>query len=476
MNPVRATLWSMGQRYVPSLIHIVATLIITRMITPDDFGEVALVMTFCQIASLAVASGFGEGLMYRVNNSQTMFSSVFFFNVGVAISLYLLLFMLSDTIAIFYDMPRLSILFKVACLNIIVYSLSYIQKTKKQMDIDFKSLAMISLVASLAGSVIGIGLAYMDFGVWSIVLLTLSINTIEMLLLWITSKWKPTLTFSWTELKTIIPYSSKILFNNFVQVFYDNIYSLVIGKFFNAKPLGYFNRMQTVVYYTTTNFMYSMEMVFFPILCKRKDKREALEATYEKLLRLSTFLAFPILVMLIGLAKPIVVIVLTEKWLEGAKVLQLISVAYLFVPLIYINNSFFKIMNRTDVLFYSNIIKKIIGVGILMITVFMGFYAVCYGVILYYFIDAAISMFCIHRYLNISIRRQLTFLSHSVIINVMVFVALYLITTIGMGYWVTFLLGGAVCGILYFGIPRVTNMKEYQLSCHVVKQLKGHNL
>ena len=223
MNPIRATLWSIGQRYIPTLIHIVATLIITRMITPGDFGEVALVTTFCQIASLAVASGFGEGLMYKVNNSQAMYSSVFFFNVGVALTLYVILFSLSGVIADFYEMPRLGVLVKVACLNIVVYSFSYIQKVQKQMAIDFKSLAVISLIASIIGSIIGISLAYGDFGVWSIVILTLSINVIEMLLLWFSSTWKPSFVFSWVELNTIIPYSSKILLNNFVQLFYDNI-------------------------------------------------------------------------------------------------------------------------------------------------------------------------------------------------------------------------------------------------------------
>jgi len=475
MNPVRATLWSMGQRYIPSLIHIIATLVITRMITPDDFGEVALVMTFCQIASLAVASGFGEGLMYRVNNSQAMFSSVFFFNVGVAVGLYLLLFACSDIIASFYAMPRLSILFKVACLNIIVYSLSYIQKTRKQMELDFKSLALISLIASLIGSAIGISLAYMDYGVWSIVLLTLSINVIEMLLLWFLSKWKPSLTFSWAELRTIIPYSSKILFNNFVQVFYDNIYSLVIGKFFNAKSLGYFNRMQTVVYYTTTNFMYSIEMVFFPLLCKRKDNRMELENAYEKLLRLSAFLAFPILVLLIGLSRPIVVLVLTEKWIEGAMVLQLIATAYLFVPIIYINNSFLKIMNRTDILFYSNTIKKIIGISILLITVFQGFNAVCYGVILYYGIDATISMFCTHRFLQISISHQLRLLCNSIILNMILFGVLFGVSTIGMGYWGTFLSGAIASIVVYYGISRLFGMREYELAHQILNQLIGRN-
>ena len=471
MNPIRATLWSIGQRYIPTLIHIVATLIITRMITPGDFGEVALVTTFCQIASLAVASGFGEGLMYKVNNSQAMYSSVFFFNVGVALTLYVILFSLSGVIADFYEMPRLGVLVKVACLNIVVYSFSYIQKVQKQMAIDFKSLAVISLIASIIGSIIGISLAYGDFGVWSIVILTLSINVIEMLLLWFSSTWKPSFVFSWVELNTIIPYSSKILLNNFVQVFYDNIYSLVIGKFFNAKSLGYFNRMQTVVYYTTTNFVYSIESVFFPILCKKKDSQEDVTSSYERLMRLSTFIATPILIVLIALAKPIVVLVLTEKWIGGVEVLRLISIAYIFVPVIYINNSFLKIQNRTDVLFYSNIVKKVIGVVILSITIFHSFIAVCYGVIAHYAIDAAISMICTHRYLKISISKQGVILINNIVINAVLCIVLLFINSIETSNIIKCIYGTIFISAFYFITVKFLSTKESDISRQVINRL-----
>jgi len=471
MNPIKATLWSIGQRYVPTLIHIIATLIITRMITPDDFGEVALVTTFCQIASLAVASGFGEGLMYRVNNSQAMYSSVFFFNVGVALILYLLLVSLSGFIAGFYEMPRLGILVKVSCLNIIIYSLSYIQKIQKQMAIDFKSLAFISLIASILGSIIGISMAYIGYGVWSIVFLTLSINFIEMLLLWFSSKWKPTFTFSWIELKTIIPYSSKILFNNFIQIFYDNIYSLVIGKFFNAKSLGYFNRMQTVVYYTTTNFMYSIESVFFPILCKKKESEQDIENSYEMLLKFTVFVAFPVLVILVSLAEPIVVFVLTEKWKGGTIVLRLISIAYLFVPVIYMNNSFLKIKNRTDILFYGNIVKKCVGVGILLITVFQSFIAVCYGVIAYYAIDAAISMYCTHQYLGIKVTKQISCLKNSIIINIILCILLFFISSLETSNFAKCLYGIFLTGVAYTLVVKFSTIDEGAIVRHVTKKL-----
>lgn len=430
-------------------------------------------MTFCQIATFAVSSGFGEGLMYRVNNSQRMLSSVFYFNIGVAIFLYSILFLVSNLIADFYNMPRLGILIKLACVNIIVFSFSYIQKILKQINIDFKSMAMISLISSILGSFIGIFMAYLGYGVWSIVLLTLSMNLLEMVLLWITTKWRPSLTFSWSELKMIIPYSSKILFNNLIQTLYDNIYSLIIGKFFNAKSLGYFNRMQTVAYYTTTNFMYSIESVFFPILCKRKDDYCELIKSYEKLLRITTFLAFPVLFFLIGLAKPIVVLILTEKWIDGVIVLKLIATAYLFVPIIYINNSFLKLFNKTDILFYSNFIKKAIGLSILVITVFQGFYYVCYGVIAYYFFDALISMYCSHRFLDISFAKQLKFISNNILINLVIFVFLLTLCNSLDNNFLILLLGVLIMFAGNYLMSKFCGLKEYNILTGIINQLLG---
>lgn len=462
----------MIQRYVPSLIHIIATLIITRRILPTDFGEVALVMTFTQISSLLVASGLGEGLMYRVNNSQRMYSSVFYFNVTVAILLYLIFFLISGIISTFYEMPRLEFLVKIVCLNIPLYALSYIQRIQKQMQLKFQLLAVISFLASIIGSTVGIILSYSGAGVWSIVLLTLTINSVEMLLLWITSNWKPSLVFAWCDIIEIFPYSVKILFNNLVQVVYDNIYSLVIGKCFNAKLLGFFNRMQTVVYYTTTNFMYSIDSVFFPILCRRKNDRGEIEKAYEKLFRLSTLIAFPVLIYLIGLARQLITVILTENWIEGLPVLQLIATAFLFVPISYINNSFLKVLNRTDILLYSNIVKKIIGVFILIVTITIGFRAVCYGVIAYYFLDACISIYCSYRFLKIGIARQLSYIRTNVIFNIMYLLVLYFLQ-LYIEYDILLLFAGVFAGlVLFMSLHCILKTKEYKLVIEIVNNIR----
>lgn len=472
-NFAKSTLWSIFQRYFPSLIHILSTLVITRMLLPSDFGEVALVLTFYQIASLIIQSGLGDGLIYNVNNSRVLYSTVFYTNLGVAAFLYILLFVFSDTIASFYEIPRLSILTKVISLNLITFSCAYVQRYILIINQQFKKLAIISLISATVGSVVGITLAYLNFNVWAIVFMTLIQNLVEAVLLWLTTNWTPVFSFSFEELKKILPYSIRVFLNSFVQVFYDNIYSLVVGKVYNAKSLGYYNRMQTIVYYTTTNFMFAIESVFFPLLCKRKEDKDNIALSYERLLRVSTFLTFPVLIFLIGLAKPVIVFVLTEKWEGGAEVLQLLSTAFLFVPILSINNSFLKIVNRTDVLFYSNIIKKIIGVIILIVATHFDLRVLCCSIILYYFIDAAISMFCAHKYVGISFGAQIKMLKNNIILNAVGLVYLYAVNQLVESNFICILLGLLGMAILYGLVVFLFKTEEYSLLKIVVSKVRS---
>ncbi len=458
---VNMTLWSVLGRYIPNILQIISTLIIARLLTPQDFGEVAIITTFIQIASLIVASGFAEALIFKVNNTESLYSTVFFSNFLISILLYLLLFFSSDFIANFYAIQRLSILTKVVGLNIVIYSFTYIQRVLFTIKLDFKLPAVITLVSSILGSSIGLILVYNDYGVWSIVFQTLSINIIQAILFWTLSGWIPIFSFSFKELKEILPYSSKILINNFIQVFYDNIYSLVIGKVFTAKVLGYYNRMQTVVFFTTTNFMYAVESVFFPILSKRKDDKEYLKNKYEMLLRLSTLIAFPILVFTIGLAKPIILFLLTEKWIGGLEILQLISIAYLFIPIIYVNNSYLKVLDKTKTLVRVNFVKKIIGLIILFITINYNIIIVCYGIILYYCIDAFLSMVYVGKYLGIGIYKQINYIILNITLNVLLLLITLCISSLFSNSFNKIIISLIIGIIVYFISLATIKPKEY---------------
>lgn len=472
-NVVHATIWSIAQRYLPSLIHIVSTLVITRMLLPSEYGEVALVLTFSQIALLLVQSGFGDGLIYNANNTSNQYSTIFYINIIVGLSLYVILFCSSDNIARFYEIPRLAVLTKIICLNIVVFSLSYIQRCILVIELRFKIYAYISFISSVISSLVGIMLAYMGYGVWSLVNMTLLMNIIDMILLWYYSEWKPSLHFSYREIERIVPYSIRILLNNILQVLFDNIFSLVIGKVYNTKALGYYNRMQTVTYYTTTNLMYSIESVFFPMLSKKKEDNSYCVESYEKLLRFSLFVSIPVLVLLLGLTKPLIVFVLTNNWIGGVPYLQLLSIAFMFVPISYVNNLYLKLINRTDTLFYSNIVKKTIGLIILFVTIRYDILFLCKGIIVYYSIDALISMLCITKYLNVSVIKQCIFFINTIILNIIGLLYLMLLCSILDNYIHQMVLGVVGYITIYTYLSYLFKTKEYDMLKVVYNKLRN---
>ena len=451
-------------------MQIIASLIITRVISPSDFGVVALVTTFNQIAILMVSSGLAEGLIYKGDNSELRFSSVFYFNIVVAIIFYILFFISSEFIAGFYGFPQLATLIKVSSINILLYAFSYIQRVINQINLNFKLLAYASAFAAIIGSIIGVYLAFNEYGVWSIVILQLSINFIETFILYVKSKWRPTLHFSWIEIKELLSYSLKVLSNNILQIVYDNLYTLIIGKFLGVRPLGFFNRMQTVVYFTTTNFLYSLESVFFPILCSKKLDENQLNESYEKLLRISTFLSSFVLVILITLSNQIVTIILSESWSEGISTLRILSLAFLFVSISYINNSFLKIRNKVNILLFGNVFKKTIGFIILIITfASRNLDTICIGLFVYYLIDALISMVLIKTSLNIPITNQIFYLKNNFIL-IMVVLGLAYLNSIFTSVYISFLLGLLIVVTVFIFGSILFKTREYLILRQIINQ------
>ena len=415
----------MFDRYLPSIVQIASTLLIARLLDPREFGEVALVTVFIQIASLLIASGFAEALIYRGKNSDVLYSTVFYINVLFALIFYTLLYLFSNKIAVFYRISNLEFLSKVVGINIILYSLTYIQRVFYSIAQNYRTPALVVFISTIIGSTLGIILALNNFGVWALVFQTLLINLIQVVLFWYLSSWKPILAFSYLELKSILPFSLKILTNNIIQVFYENFYTLVIGKAFSSTILGFYNRMQTILFFSTTNLMYALESVYYPKLCIRKNDNIHLVQSYEIISRLTSYFGFPILVVMIVLGEPIITIILTKNWLGGLLILKLLSVAYLFVPITYLNNSFLKIVNKTNLLFYSNIFRKLLGVSIVLIAIKYSINVVLYGIILYNAIDAIISMFITQKILGINIIKQFSFLINNILLNICFFFVLF---------------------------------------------------
>ena len=390
---VKGVVWSAIERFSVQGIQFVLGIFIARLVAPSEYGLIAMLGIFLAIAQGFIDSGFANALIQKQNRTETDYSTVFYFNIAVAIILYGLLYFAAPYIASFYREPLLEVVTKWVGLNIIISSFSIVQRAWLSVQMDFKTQAKASLVAVILSGLVGVYLAYHGYGVWALVTQALLNNLLDTLLLWGYAKWRPALVFSYLSFKELFAFGSKQMLSGFMQVLYMNLYSLVIGRRYSASDVGFYNISYSLAQYPSTNIVNIITRAIYPVQCSMQDDDEKLSATFHQYLRMSCFIVFPLMIGLAVLARPLILLVLTEKWMPAANLLSILSIAYMWVPVMVINNQILNVKGRTDYFLKAEIIKKILALAILFATMPLGLTILCIGQLLYSFVDIAIILF-----------------------------------------------------------------------------------
>ena len=311
----RGMMWNFIERFSTQGIQFVLTIVIARILSPDDYGLVAMLSIFMAIAQTLVDSGFGNALIQKKNRTEVDYSTTFYFNITVSILIYLLLFISAPWIADFYNQPKLTMIARVYGILIVLNSLASVQMTRLMIVLDFRKLAFASLLSVSVGGSIGIFMAYQGYGVWALVSQALFGSLAWVGGLWFLACWIPKWRFSITSFRALFSFGSKILFSSLLHTLYTNMYSLVVGKFFNASTLGYFNRAYTLGLFPAQNFSNIVQKVIYPIQCSYQDDNEKFDQIFISYLRISGFVLFPLMMGFAVLANPVITLLLTEKWL-----------------------------------------------------------------------------------------------------------------------------------------------------------------
>lgn len=399
--------WSGIEKIASGGVQFLANIILARLLTPEDFGLIAIIAIFIQIAQVFIDSGFTNALIQRKNRTANDYSTVFIFNLLIAILLYILLYFTAPIISHFFKNSELTSLTRVIGLNLIIGSLSSVQLTKLSIELRFKIQAIISLLSSILSAVISIYLAYSGFGIWSLVILSLSNFTIQTILIYSLVRWFPSINFSKESFKNLFGYSSKILGTSIISLMYKNIYPIVIAKLFNPIDLGYFNRADTYAMYPSTIIGSIMSKVSFPIFSKIQDDNKKLITAYSNYIIYSSLVIFPLMVYMIALAKPLTLLVLTEKWLPMVPLLQILCLDWMTDHLSKINLNILYVKGRSDLALKLEIIKKIIAISIFIISIFWGLIGICWGRAIYGVIAVYINSYYTDKLIGIKISCQL---------------------------------------------------------------------
>ena len=437
-------------------------IIMARILTPADYGLVGMLTIFIAVSQSLIDSGFSQALIRKQDRQEVDNSTVFYFNIIVGVGLYLILFFSAPLIAKFYNEPLLSPITRVISLSVVFNSLAVVQRALLTARLDFKTQAVASCLGATISGVNGIWMAYSGFGVWSIVWQQVSNLAIVTILLWILSKWKPILAYSWKSFRELFGFGSKLLASGLLETLYRNIYLIVIGKIFNASDLGYYTRANQFASLPSSNVTGIIQRVTFPVLCSIQDDTAQLTDVYRRMLRMSAFIIFPPMLLMAAVAKPMIVTILTEKWLFSAVLLQICCMAMMWYPVHAINLDILQVKGRSDLFLKLEIIKKILGVAMLCITIPFGLIAMCWGMVINSIIALIINSHYTSRLINLGIITQLGDLMPTLLLSSGIAVIVYCtVTFIPMNPVLAFAVGVVEGVVLFIGMAKLLRFKEY---------------
>lgn len=421
---------------------------------------------FMAISQSFIDSGFGNALIQKKDRNEVDYSTVFYFNIVISIVLYVALYLCAPLIARFYNQPLLTSITRWIGLNLIFISLSIVQRTRLTVDLNFKLQAKISLAAVILSGILGIFLAYKGWGVWALVAQSISNNLLSTLLLWIGAKWHPLLTFSIKSFKRLFSFGSKLLASGLLHTIYMNLYSLVIGKFYNPSDVGYYNRASSISQYPSSNIVMIITRATYPVLCARQDDQLWLEDMFIKYLRMSCFIVFPLMGLLTVIASPLVQIILTDKWMPAAPLISILCIAYIWYPIMTINNQMLNVKGRSDLFLKAEIIKKIVAIAILCTTLPFGVTWLCIGLVIYNLFDMILIIYYVKKVLNTGYIRQFKAILPVLILTISTIVISLGILHVLSGAWVKLL----ISSVSYISI---TILGSYILKINEIKQIKS---
>lgn len=453
--------WSVINTISIQGVQFLIGVVLARLLSPVEFGTVSLMTIFISVSTLFINSGFGSALIRKQNCTQQDYSTVFYYNLLIAIACYLIVYVSAGAIANFYSQPILRDLIRVFGVVLIIDSFSVIQVTLATKRIDFKIIAKVSLVAGMISGVIAIILAYMGYGIWSLVIRSLCNSLITSTLYWNWNKWRPSWTFSISSFKEMFAFGSKLLGSSIVAKIFEGMNSVVIGKYISVAELGYFMRADSLKNLPVQNFSSIISKVSYPALAKLGQDSSALKKGYKKLLMLTMFISFVLMFLLAAIAEPLVLILLTEKWKNSIEYLQLLCFVGVLYPMHSLNMNILTLKGKTGRYFKLTVLKQVLVIPGLIIVVFWGVKAMIYYMILNgilnYFINSSSSA----DLMSYGNREQLFDILPSMFVTGIAGLISYILSFLPLNSYSLILLQVTVFFVIVFIVSELIRLKAY---------------
>lgn len=404
---IGSTIWKLLERTSAQIISLVITIILARILMPEEYGTIAILTVFINLANVIVDGGLNTALIQKKSSDKIDFSTIFVFSMVLAVVIYLLLYITSPLIASFYKNEQLVPVLRILSIVIFPTSFNSIQRAYISKHMQFSKLFYSSFGATILSGSLGIVMAYKGFGVWALVGQQLVNQFANVFIMWHFIEWKPRLIFSYTRFKGLFDYGWKIFMTNMIIAIYEDIRSLVIGKVYQPSTLAYFDRGKQFPNIIMSNINISLQTVLLSAFSDIQENKDRVKQMMKRSIQLTNFFVYPLLVFLMSAAKPFVMFVLTEKWVHAVPFVQIFCVAYLMMPIQNSNMSVIRALGYSGIVLKIEILKKILEAAILIVSFMINVYAVAWGIVLYNFICIFINLYPCGKILNYSIKEQL---------------------------------------------------------------------
>lgn len=364
----RGVLWAGIDRFGIVLLQFVINLVLARLLTPGDFGCISMILIFVAVSQTLIDGGFGAALIQKIDATQRDYSTIFYWNALFSVGLYLIIYASAPSVSTFFRMPLLEDMLRVLGIVIIINSLSLVQRTILRKAINFKIIAIVDIIAYSASAVIAIYLAHRDFGAWSIVGMQLSIASISTILLWGLSKWRPSLTFSFNSLKSLFSYGGFLLIASIMQDVCTHIQGVVIGRRFSAAETGLYSQAKKMDEVASMTLPAVFCQVLFPIYSEKQNNISELRSMLSQNMKMISFIIFPLMMLLIIVAKPLFILLYGNQWIDAVPYFQILCIGGFFSALYNFNYYAVAAVGKSKALFYWGCYKW----GVLLVLLLIG--------------------------------------------------------------------------------------------------------
>ena len=420
--------WTALQKYSTMFIHFISGIILARLLTPFDYGCIGMLSIFMVLAEAFIDGGFGQALIQKKRPTQQDYSTIFFWNLGMAVVMYVVLFFSAPAIARFYDIPLLSDVLRVQGVILFIYAFNIIQRNQLRKKLNFKLLSIITIATSLIALGITIYMAYKGYGVWALVAQHIITSAIPALVFWFYVKWRPIWTFSWQSFKELFSFGFYMFLTNLLNSFGNQIQGLLIGKFYNASIMGYYSKAHGLEKLASTSISSVMTQVTYPLYAEAQDNKKQLANMIRRITMTLSYLTFPLMFILILCAKPIFVLLYSDRWLNSVPYFQMLCLSGLALCLQAVNNHSVAAVGQSRAMFIWTVIKRAVGIGIILVgLVLFGMKGLLVGMVLSSWFSYLVNISLVSKFVGYKWSDQLLSIMPVLIASVVSAVAAFLV-------------------------------------------------